>query len=407
MSSIDANVAASLARHEQRRRQGIPTVSLLVGPPGIGASTWREWIASQGRAVAACHAPDEHAALRAWIAAATEGHDLRALAAAAVARHMGDEPEDLLRRIERTAAHERALLLDQATDGLDPPLSRVCRRVLDGAPAAPEPGASWGVEGLLGPEGSHAGSTLDGIARLLPAHAGPGLLFAPRETLPPGDWLRHVVALASAFVEERPGLSVAVASHVSLADLPESRAKALLREGEVWLPCLGARDVAAILSAHGATAERAPASSVARLVADGADAALATLYALAADGAEDGARSLAERFLHARLESLPWAAGLFTLNGHPGFRFGGHDAEVDLLAQEPLIAIEIDGYYHFQDRDAYRRDRRKDVALQTRGYLVLRFLEEDIVARLEHILDTIASAVRHRAADPEVRREEE
>src|SRR5580704_5165561 len=262
MSSIDANVAASLARHEQRRRQGIPTVSLLVGPPGIGASTWREWIASQGRAVAACHAPDEHAALRAWIAAATEGHDLRALAAAAVARHMGDEPEDLLRRIERTAAHERALLLDQATDGLDPPLSRVCRRVLDGAPAAPEPGASWGVEGLLGPEGSHAGSTLDGIARLLPAHAGPGLLFAPRETLPPGDWLRHVVALASAFVEERPGLSVAVASHVSLADLPESRAKALLREGEVWLPCLGARDVAAILSAHGATAERAPASSV-------------------------------------------------------------------------------------------------------------------------------------------------
>jgi hypothetical protein len=166
-----------------------------------------------------------------------------------------------------------------------------------------------------------------------------------------------------------------------------------------------------MLSTHGATDERAPASSVARLLADGADAELVTLYALAADAASDGeedaARSRAERFLHARLESLSWAAGLFELNGRPGFRFGGREAEVDLLAKEQRLAIEIDGYYHFQDRDHYRRDRRKDVALQTRGYLVLRFLEEDVVARLEHILDTIAAALRHRAADPEERREEE
>jgi hypothetical protein len=404
MGSIDIDVAAVLARHEQRRRQGIPTVSVLVGPPGMGARAWREWIASQGRAVAACDAPDEHAALRAWVAAAAGCHDLRALAAAFVAWHVEDEPEEMLRRIERAAAPERALFFDRATDGLEASLSRVCRVVLEGAPATPE------VERLLGPEGSrppHAGATLDAIALLLPAHAGPGLLFAPREMPPPGDWLRRVVALASALVEERPGLSVAVATHVSLAELPESRARALLREGEVWLPSLGARDIAAILAAHGATGERAPASSVARLAADGADAALVTLYAQAAGGADDGARSLAERFLHARLESLPWAAGLFALNGHPGFRFGGREAEVDLLAQEARVAIEIDGYYHFQDRDGYRRDRRKDVALQTRGYLVLRFLEEDVVARLEHILDTIAAAVRYRAADPEARREEE
>jgi hypothetical protein len=252
---------------------------------------------------------------------------------------------------------------------------------------------------------------LSAVALLLPAHARPALLFAPRETPPPGNWLHRVATTAAALVEERPWLAVAVASQVSPAELPESRAKALLREGVIRLPCLGVRDIETVLSAHGATGELAPASSVARLAADGADATLATLYALAANtangGDEDGARSHAERFLHARLSSLSWAAGLFELNGRPGFRFGGREAEVDLLAKELRLAIEIDGYYHFQDRDAYRRDRRKDVALQTHGYLVLRFLEEDIVARLEHILDTIAAAVRHRAADPEERREEE
>ncbi|MEI7892742.1 MAG: hypothetical protein WCI05_06600 [Myxococcales bacterium] len=45
-------------------------------------------------------------------------------------------------------------------------------------------------------------------------------------------------------------------------------------------------------------------------------------------------------------------------------------AEVDLLAQELRIAVEIDGYYHFQGQAPYRRDRRKDFELQHRGYLV-------------------------------------
>jgi very-short-patch-repair endonuclease len=43
-----------------------------------------------------------------------------------------------------------------------------------------------------------------------------------------------------------------------------------------------------------------------------------------------------------------------------------------------------------------RRSRRKDWELQRRGYLVLRFLAEDVVCRLDEILDTILAAVRHR-----------
>ena len=56
-------------------------------------------------------------------------------------------------------------------------------------------------------------------------------------------------------------------------------------------------------------------------------------------------------------------------------------------------AVEIDGYYHFQNPDSYRRDRRKDMELQKHGYLVVRVLAEDVVCRLEEVLETILAAV--------------
>ena len=46
--------------------------------------------------------------------------------------------------------------------------------------------------------------------------------------------------------------------------------------------------------------------------------------------------------------------------------------------------------------DAYRRDRRKDLELQKRGYLVVRVLAEDVVCRLEQVLDTILAAITFR-----------
>jgi very-short-patch-repair endonuclease len=53
----------------------------------------------------------------------------------------------------------------------------------------------------------------------------------------------------------------------------------------------------------------------------------------------------------------------------------------------------VDGYHHFTNVPAYRRDRRKDLLLQTQGFWVLRFLADDvldegpsIVARIREIL---------------------
>ena len=52
--------------------------------------------------------------------------------------------------------------------------------------------------------------------------------------------------------------------------------------------------------------------------------------------------------------------------------------EVDLLWPLGRVVIELDGTQHLNNPDAYRRDRRKDLLLQENGYLVLRFLAEDI-----------------------------
>lgn len=55
--------------------------------------------------------------------------------------------------------------------------------------------------------------------------------------------------------------------------------------------------------------------------------------------------------------------------------------------------MELDGDQHLADPAAYRRDRRKDLLLQENGYLVLRFLAQDVGRDLDRVLDTILRAL--------------
>lgn len=48
---------------------------------------------------------------------------------------------------------------------------------------------------------------------------------------------------------------------------------------------------------------------------------------------------------------------------------------------------------HLADPAAYRRDRRKDIMLQENGYMVLRFLAEDVGKHLDVVLDSILRAM--------------
>jgi superfamily II DNA or RNA helicase len=145
--------------------------------------------------------------------------------------------------------------------------------------------------------------------------------------------------------------------------------------------------------------------SVRRLVRDGVDRPLATLFVHAArtvppnaDGAVR-ARSATEAFLFTRLETLPETKGRFALNPTLPIAFDGQSGlEVDLLCADARLAFEIDGAQHLADPAAYRRDRRKDRLLQENGYFVVRFLAEDVGKELDTVLDTILRALSHRAS---------
>jgi len=148
------------------------------------------------------------------------------------------------------------------------------------------------------------------------------------------------------------------------------------------------------------------AASVRRLVRDGVDMPLANLFAHAArqfaptaEGVSR-ARSATEAFLYRRLETLPETAGRFHLNAELPIPFDGSGRmEVDLLCADARVAIELDGSQHLDGKEAYRRDRRKDLLLQENGYLVLRFLAADVGRRLDSVLDTILRALSHRRRD--------
>jgi len=100
-----------------------------------------------------------------------------------------------------------------------------------------------------------------------------------------------------------------------------------------------------------------------------------------------------------RLESLPETAGRFQLNVTLPIPFDGWgNMEVDLLYADSPLVVELDGGQHLSSADAYRRDRRKDALLQEHGYFVLRFLAEDVGARLDLVLDAILRTLEHRAS---------
>lgn len=63
--------------------------------------------------------------------------------------------------------------------------------------------------------------------------------------------------------------------------------------------------------------------------------------------------------------------------------------EIDLLCADARLAVELDGLQHLESADAYRRDRRKDLLLQENGYVVLRFLADDVCRHLDTVLDAI------------------
>ncbi len=69
---------------------------------------------------------------------------------------------------------------------------------------------------------------------------------------------------------------------------------------------------------------------------------------------------------------------------------------VDFYCHSAKLAIEVDGGYHqAQEQREYDLDRENDIALN--GIKIIRFTNEDVLNKLEQVLDSIRFNLKERA----------
>jgi very-short-patch-repair endonuclease len=346
-----------LARHAERRRQGLATVSVLVGSPDAARATWDRH--TGGRVpivIERGEATDPAAVVGACLRGACRTAPLLTAAVIEVGRRLGRPQGQVL--AGRTAYDLEQLWQLVPTDGSDADRDLLSAIRLICA----EPVERWAA-GLT--------AALPGW-RAVPAV---GQLLAEGRRWPPawvdgGDaaWLAAaagpLAGLAAADPRWPIGVGVSAEVFPAFASAAGAgRAETLFAGGGVVV---------------GDTAATAADVDRPRRVRSDPD---------------DAARSAAERHLFAAVERR-WP-GLFALNRPLGFNFGLRPAEADLFAASLRLVVEVDGYHHFQRPHRYRRDRHKDWLYQAHGYHCRRFLADDVVPRLPAILDDIAVAVDH------------
>jgi very-short-patch-repair endonuclease len=320
----------------------------------------------------------------------------------------GLAPGELRSQLAGKTSHERDILLQELFPSIaGEDISAACRCLLQPPQVAHKSGEPLGA--VLDACGQEPIRALMALHALIPTGAAPALLLSGTGT----GWLTRAARVATRLCDAAPPLVVALHTERTALDTylrgSESQSLALVREGLLVLEAPSAEELRRRLEKLGVQSPEALSDSLARLAADGVTDEVLARYGEAARELEastrdpeavDRARSSAERFLHSLLDSLPATQGLFALNERAEFRINHRPVEVDFLSRRLRVAIEVDGYYHFQSAEAYRRDRRKDLALQRHGYLVLRFLANDVVARLEEIRDTILEVVSLRREGP-------
>ncbi len=142
--------------------------------------------------------------------------------------------------------------------------------------------------------------------------------------------------------------------------------------------------------------------SVRRLSRDGVDIALADLFLRATFASNHieaqagevlNAKTAAQKFLHARLESLQNFKGQFALSSRLPIRCGSNPwIEADFYSAKLKLAVMLDNAESLADIEAYRLKRREDLLLQKGGIMVLRWLADDVTARIGDLLDAIQAA---------------
>jgi hypothetical protein len=399
-------VVAALDRHDQRRRSGVPTVSVLVGPTASTIRMVRQWADAVSRSAVLVRPGerDSESVVVLWMNKLAENHDLGAAAIRWLARRMDRAAESLERSLRLMTPYEVAMFLESVLPlESETPVERVGRSLVEWAAAGTQSGNSGlaaDLDLLLEGRGRPWIRVFGAMGDLVPPECLPVLVLRSAEQNVAG--LEGIARLLAELAVAQPGAALALLverelfdSYVALA--PASRAKALVRESVI---IMARPDLVAAADSLRAPVAFQEFTSDDRVVNDLESGILNLQSEKPVPNDDDQARSAAERFLYENLESVAETAGLFELNGTLDFHFGlNRWIEVDLLARMLKLAVEVDGYHHFTDPEAFRRDRRKDLELQKNGYLVVRVLADDVVQRLEEVMDTIVAAVAFRRVE--------
>jgi len=359
---------------------------VLAGPPDVGAALWDQWLKLRGRPSIRLHAPLESALLACGRAALQAQRPLEEAASESLGQRFASLPESVRPRLSTGTTHERGVALEallRNSPSTDATLA--CQCLLSAA-------TGDRAEELLRTFEGSALRAFAALCALMPEDAWPGLTLTPCDS----SSCEAMAALAESVLGRVPAFPVSLLAHrewlAPFASSSASRATTLVREGIIDLP----REVASSLPEElgafvRAVRDLSPAAHpLGRLLFEATQACSSP----ASDSeAADRARSAAERFLFECLECFAPTRGLFELNVSPGFTMEGRPVEVDLLSRGLRIAIEIDGWFHFRAPEDYRRDRRKDFALQRHDFIVVRFLAQDVVSELETVLATVEQAV--------------
>lgn len=370
-------------RHRSRRVQGVPTLSVLVGDADAAEWCWSRWQRARAAELACVAGPGLADMLGEWISKGCVFPAVRRelLRRGAAARGVSSEEFAL------TLA---AFVRSKRREGVDEISAWVGQR-----PELVAVVAGGDAQALLAWALVEFPRSLAELDRLLPEGLPALFTRVPAAASPRvfDEVVTSLIRVAEAAPRVELALSVTASELASWRSRADAREIHLIGEGAIQLePAAiekGARRRAPTAGADGAGADESRPDNAGR-----AKPASGTTARLEYDATEF-ARSRAERMLFEHLEGRTRTRGLFRLNGTIPQPFGGRQLEVDLLSEELRVALEIDGYHHFRDAAAYRRDRDKDVQLQRLGYTVVRVLATDVDVELDFVTDTIDRVVDH------------
>lgn len=351
----------------------MPTVSVLIGDESASIAAIRRWALAEGRPVLCVDGRSEAEARQALLDRALRLPDVESRAYVALAVALARPVEEVQRCLAYSRERELfARALETLPERASAAFALLARR-------APRDG--WCLA-----------ENLTAILELFEP-SWPCLLLPGARTS--AACLRQV----EGWIGRAPALPACLVVNESLwskleSELDGTRLLGVLREGvtEVRAPPGIARSSATFVGRPTTTPESI--ATGAPLTPEGAAHVLERTDA--PPGELERARSIIEAFLFQLLELRATTVGLFELNVKLDFNHGAQRAEVDLLCASLRIALEVDGYHHFVDRVAVRRDRRKDLLLQRHNYVVMRVLAEDVVPQMATVLGDIEDVLAWR-----------